>query len=92
MPSSEQQAKYERWQELSYRCAQILKGNPPEIIAAALADLMSSLLAGFQGEEKEQIRQEIFASFVKTVMAMVPLTEKELLEAYARKHHGETKN
>jgi hypothetical protein len=62
-----------RW--ISRKLQPMLKGRPPNVQSAVLADLLSIWLAGHW---PPQAREELLADFVKLVRDIVPETEKQL--------------
>lgn len=58
----------------------VLAGQPPEVQSAALADLVAIWLAGHQGPGAEDLRAELFALFIGTVLDLVPVNEAMLRE------------
>jgi len=65
---------------LAARIAPLFAGRPPEVVGAALADLMSTLLAGHQGPGAEDLRAELLAMHIDKVLELVPLNERILQE------------
>jgi hypothetical protein len=65
---------------LAARIAPLFAGRPPEVVGAALADLMSTLLAGHQGPGAEDLRAELLARHIGIVLELVPINEAILRE------------
>lgn len=58
----------------------LLAGYPPEVQGAALADLLATWLAGHQGPDAEQLREELLAQHIEAVRQLVPVNEKMILD------------
>ena len=48
----------------------LLHGHDPAVVSAVLADLTAMLLAGFQGEDREQARDALFKQHVELVIGL----------------------
>jgi hypothetical protein len=58
----------------------LFAGRQPEIVSSALADLLATLLAGFQGEDVDVLRERLLAHYIKVVRQLIPINEKELAQ------------
>lgn len=69
--------------EAANRCAYVLYGREPEIQGAILAELLSRWLAGHFGETPEHtkaLRDSLLGVHIKSVIELIPESEKEILE------------
>jgi hypothetical protein len=66
-------------QRISKQIQPLLKGHPPFVQSAVLADLLSLWLAGLWPPEA---REELLRDFIKVTRDMVPESEKELFGPY----------
>jgi hypothetical protein len=61
----------------------ILAGNPPQIVGAALADLLAIFLASHivpgRAEATDRIRKELLATHLDTVRALIPVNEAAIM-------------
>lgn len=62
-------SEYKHWQDLRDEIAPILRGNKPEMIGAALADLVAIFVAGINPE----IRKEQTDLWIETMLNLVRL-------------------
>jgi hypothetical protein len=53
-------------------------GRDPEVVGAALADLMAIFLASHVGDGKDELREELLALHVETVRKLIPINERAL--------------
>jgi hypothetical protein len=85
MSKKEEVEKYMLIKAVVSTIAPILRGLPPGIQSAALADLMAMWLAGHQGEKLEidEFREGILQEWCKTVRDLVPLNEQAMFERMA---------
>ena len=60
--------------ELVAKIRPILAGNPPWIVGAVLADLLSIFLAG----HREPMREGLIEEHLKTVRGLIPINEAEI--------------
>jgi len=58
----------------------LLRGFPPEIQGAVLADLVSMWLAGHMGPGAPELREELLAGHIELVRELIPVNEKIILE------------
>ena len=60
---------------LARQVSKLFQGRDPMIVAAALADLHAMLLAGYEGENIREIREELLQLHVESVRRMIPVNE-----------------
>jgi hypothetical protein len=53
----------------------LLAGRGPEVQSAALADLVATLLAGFQGPGKLEAREAMLELWLETMRELIPTNE-----------------
>ena len=68
-----------RANEVLWQIGPMLHGLGPKIQGAVLAHLFAMYIAGHQGPDAPEVREEIIASWLEMVRGMVPLYEKEIL-------------
>jgi len=70
--------------ELVNKCYPLLHGQPPEVVGAALADLLAIWLAGHVvlGDEKatEAARERRLAEHIISVRGLIPIEYKKRIE------------
>jgi hypothetical protein len=65
----------------------LFAGREPEIVSATLADLTATWLAGYQGDDVNKLREDLFAQYIDLVRRLIPVNEKEMLERIRRNAH-----
>ena len=56
--------------------------------SAILADLAALWLAGFQGENKHGVREQMLAGYVELIRKLVPENERMMMERMQAEGHG----
>jgi hypothetical protein len=72
--------------ELTVSIGELLNGKNHEVVATTLANIVALWLAGYQGEGAEHMRDTALTQFVMLVERLIPINEKMIKEALARKN------
>jgi hypothetical protein len=67
----------------SAEIAPLLHGRGPEIQGAVLADLFATYLAGHQGPDAVEVREQVIALWLELVRDLVPIAEGKILARLA---------